>query len=120
MKTRGLAYINHGRWLVDCPACGAPVLINPPEPALCGHCRPDAFAIMFVKRPGKEVYDPIPDQERRTEAKRLSSFKYELPKDWKKIFETLRNRPADKMNWLPGETLKDLKAENARHGISEK
>src|SRR5512146_2607578 len=64
MNTRGIAYINHGRWLVDCPGCGSPVLIKPPEPAACGHCHPELFAVMFVKRRG-EIYDPVPDHERR-------------------------------------------------------
>lgn len=31
------AYVNHGRWVVDCP-CGGAELVTPGEDMLCGSC----------------------------------------------------------------------------------
>lgn len=125
MKTRGIAYVNHGRWLVDCPECGSPILLKPEnETAICPVCNPGVMATTFQRRQlrsGAEVFDLIPDHERRQdETAKARPFKVVIPKDWKKIFEMLRKRHVSFMNWLPGETLDDLKAENILHGLKEK
>ncbi len=124
MKTRGIAYVNHGRWLVDCPECGAPVPFDPKDgAAVCGVCFPGITAMAFAKRMdkyGRELYVPVPDTEKREEAmKKAKSFKPVMPDDWKSLYEELRKRHISKMNWLPGETLNDLRAENILHGLEK-
>lgn len=121
-KTRGLAYVNHSRWLVDCPACGAAIRIDPAQGdrAICGNCNPGLFAIRFVRRvvDGEESFYPVPDERKRAETARTSTpFAFVLPPDWEEIFRILRLRPVANMNWLPGETLQHLIAENIQHGL---
>lgn len=33
MPTEALAYVNHGRWICDCPACKTGWLVNPATPS---------------------------------------------------------------------------------------
>ena len=123
MNTRGIAYINHGRWLVDCPDCGSAILFSPKDGnrIVCGHCNPEVFAIMFVKRGGREIYDAVPDHERRARTRaNAKAFTCILPDNWGELFETLRVRHVSNMNWLPGETLNDLRAENIQHDLLSK
>lgn len=40
-----------------------------------------------------------------------------FPDNWREIVEVLRPRPVENMNWMPGETLEDLRAENFAHGV---
>lgn len=125
MNTRGLAYVNHGRWIVDCPECGSPIRFEPKDGTLvyCGVCNPGIMATAFARRTdryGRELFDRVPDHEKREEARRNAKpFKVTVPRNWQKIFETLRKRHVSFMNWLPGETLADLIAENVRHGLEK-
>lgn len=85
-----LAYVNHGRWVADCPSpgCGGAMLVLKGGEFLCGTC--------FNAAIGGE-YRPI-----------------EWPAEAAQIEALLIGRPlAVHMNWNPGETLAQLEAENA-------
>lgn len=84
-----VAYVNHGRWVADCPTpgCGGAMLVLKGGEFLCGTC--------FNAEIGGE-YRPI-----------------EWPADPDAIERLLVGRPlAVQMNWTPGETLEVLAAEN--------
>ena len=84
------AYVNHGRWVADCPACNGGVLGPNPQdggtaPCLdCGHLYTIAY-----------------------------------PQEWRAIQALLVRRPRmENRNWRPGETCALLRAENLEHGVA--
>jgi hypothetical protein len=132
-KTRGIAYFNHGRWLADCPVCGSPIGVSPEKAdlAVCPICSPGLFASKQVEVPlsdedklleptATKAFRTIPDGEARRAVFELARKHHILfPDDWKKIEDMLRMRETRFMNWLPGETLDMLKAENIEHQVME-
>ena len=47
-----------------------------------------------------------------------SAYAYRLPDDWRKIELAVGARPQENKNWIQGETLEDLMAENKKNGVS--
>lgn len=83
------AEINHGRWIARCQ-CGGAECVDPDWPFLvCCSCGAGPQNIRF-------------------------------PRDRKQIESELLKRPdRTTRNWRPGETLADLRQENAEHGITQ-
>lgn len=81
-------YVNHGRWVVDCPFCRAGQFASRSDHRFyCAECQNAAIGGVFVKT----VW----------------------PKDAAKIEEALLERPnLLNQNWVPGETVKQLHAEH--------
>ena len=92
---KAVAYVNHGRWVADCPdRCGGAMLLDPNLPYMCGEC----FNIIIG---GKW---------------RLIQW----PTDRLEIEMVLDKRPFSiNRNWWPVETVDDLKRENRDHGVEE-
>ncbi len=88
-----VAYVNHGRWVADCPSgCGGAMLLDVDMPFMCGEC--------FNAELG--------GQWRRVE----------WPNDRLKIEFYLERRVlAHTANWRPQETIEMLKAENEQRGL---
>lgn len=99
-ETRGIvsAYINHGRWIVDCPArCGSAMVVSETDPrflcVVCGNPENDAW------------------------------YGVAFPADKADIEAELLKRPARdgfqaaSRNWSPTETVADLRRENAEHAL---
>lgn len=87
-----LAYVNHGRWVADCPTdfCGGAVPLLPGHPFLCGNClnAECGFRYRLVEWPAERGH----------------------------IEEILSERLLpETANWRPGEPTERLKAENAAH-----
>jgi hypothetical protein len=86
------AYVNHGRWVVECPVCGGgervPTAEGSPTTILCQ-----------VPACGTELGVIFPEKRAQIESVLL-------------LRENLVNR-----NWSPGETVADLEAENVEHGV---
>jgi hypothetical protein len=89
------AYINEGRWIADCPTgCGGSMLVTPVDPNyFCTECGHGWFPIEFPSIRNRRYLEAV-----------------------------LMKRPLDggvpkNRNWLPHETLDDLKAQNAARGI---
>lgn len=81
------ARVNTGRWLVDC-ACEAGALAEPEWPEVrCFHCG----AVMVP------IFPPKADIEA--------------------LERLLVRRPLANRHWRPGETLAEVEADNARHGL---
>lgn len=99
------AYYNYGRWVVDCPSpdCRGALRVtdNPMVVSIWMTCDCQDESVCD--------HQQIPCGV---------SFEVFLPEDRQEI-ETitgLRPRRANR-NWKPGETVRDLKAENLRHGV---
>ena len=80
------AYVNHGRWVMDCPTpyCNEAHHARPLELVTCGGCT--------------RAYTPV------------------FPADAALIDAALSRRVVvETRNWLPGETVQQLESENAEH-----
>lgn len=80
------------QWVVECPWCAGAIVVNPGSWYLCVEC-------LNADNSGKvaRIIDP-PD---RTEVERLLNLR-----------PNFQNR-----NWLTGETVENIRAENIAHGI---
>jgi len=86
------AEINHGRWIVRCPACSGAEEADPGEPIFyCLSCGND-------ENGGHVMQVVFPDDRAAIEA-------------------ALLRREMGNRNWAPGESLSDLEMENAEHGL---
>ncbi len=89
------AYVNHSRWVCDCPNCNSGILIKDFGEReryfrvfTCGNC------------------------------KIMTSFI--MPDNVGKIESVLLSRPIDtNRNWLPGESIEKLWQENYLHGVTQ-
>jgi hypothetical protein len=83
LDTSAVAYVNHGRWVVDCPTpyCNEAHLAGP---VTCDGCS--------------------------------QTYSSRFPADAALIDAVLSRRVVvETRNWLPGETVQDLEAENEAH-----
>jgi hypothetical protein len=80
-----------GRWIARCPTCSGAEYVDPGDPVfICLSC--------FNSEHGNKLLS-VRFPERRQE-----------------IEAALEPRPAQNRNWLPGETVEDILAENSKHG----
>lgn len=86
-STALVAYVSDGRWVADCPSCNAGIAIHP-EWHVAG-----CF----------ECY---------TQYQRIT-----VPGQWQDVEVALQPRPLRNQNWLPHETVSDLRIENAARGV---
>lgn len=118
------AYLNHGRWIVDCPKCGklGSTLAEPnPNIAhysaingkfICPNCYP---GMVVIKSRG--VISVRFNEDARAAAKKHAEGRQEIydvvfPKERKEIEGIVSLRRLDQQNWQPGETVEFLKEEN--------
>lgn len=93
-----VAYVNHGRWIAECPDCAGAQLVSELERRFwCLNCGNAAvnFAWRHVRMPQKRT-----------------AIEAELV-----IRPAARSERAITRNWLPGETVEDLQRENVEHGV---
>lgn len=128
------SYMNHGRWLVDCPKCGNASEINRQTKTLiCLHCDPGIQAMAFqeVDTPVQgKILRQIPDIMAR-EAARQKATQYDIvfPKEAEEIEKAITGKHQYWQNWYPdrkeiralhptasafGQTVAQLKAEVTR------
>jgi len=85
-------YANEGRWVVDCPDCSGAQLACRTDPRfMCVYCGNASVG-------GK--WRPV-----------------SWPRSADLIEIELSARPVEHQHWLPGDTLRQLRAENAAHGL---
>lgn len=88
-----IAYVNHGRWVADCPSgCGGAMLLDPELPFMCGEC----FNAELHGR-----WRLVDWPANRTEIE-----------SWLEL-----RKLAHTANWSLGETIEQLREENRIHGI---
>ena len=85
--TIAVAYVNHGRWVADCPECNGAEIIAQGQTMLCGSC-------------GAEHQVDFPDKPTR-----------------EGIVAALTVRKPSNQNWYPHEQVTELVAQNIDHGI---
>lgn len=113
------AYLNWGRWLIDCPTCKTALLAR--EHTICLVCFPhiEAKALRDV---GGGLLRPVDDveliEQAREQARKAGAVLEPVyPAERNAIEAILRVRPdRSNFNWLPGETLDDLRLQNIQHG----
>jgi hypothetical protein len=88
------AFINHGNWMATCDDCPAPstLFAEPGLPFFCTNCQ-------NVMNGGQARPVEFPENRNEIEAVLLA-----------------RDFPQNR-NWLPGETIEELKTENRAHGV---
>lgn len=93
------AFVNHGRWVVNCPSerCHAAIRLLDGETVACD-CTDDAVCD-HMGRCDQPIAPILPRHATRIEA------------------VLLRRPQRDTRNWLPGETVAHLQAENLEHGV---
>ncbi len=109
-----LAYVNHGRWVAECATPGCPGAER----------KWPGFAVKETT-----VVDPLTGN-RFTRLFGISAdgwlhcancgqlSRVQFPSEADQIEEVLSMRPVpETRNWMPGETLADLTAENEAHGV---
>jgi hypothetical protein len=86
--------VGPGRWVVRCPFCSSAQLADPDRTTrfLCVDCLNEAVGRQWVV--------------------------VKWPTDVARIEEALEPRPEENQSWEPGESVKDLLADNALHGIA--
>lgn len=88
------ARVNRGRWLVSCDRCSSAELVWMLDTLfMCQNC---------------------------WNSKHFGAWRrVEIPDDTETIERLLLSRPRENQNWEPGETVEELRAENAAHGFCE-
>ena len=117
------AYLNYGRWLVDCPKHGkhgaTEITVETTE-FIPPCCYPGIIAQFVGVVKGKIT--TLKDESARATARRLATEKDEVyqvvfPEELTQILDVTLVRPIENQNWQPGETVEFLQAENAEHGM---
>jgi len=85
-----VAYVNHGRWVVDCPDCGNGMYVHPDHLVWCCNCGNRSAGGM----------------QRRVQ----------WPAELERIEQVLLLRPTANRHWYPHETVADLVAESIANG----
>ena len=99
-KKQVYAYLNHGRWIADCPlqhekqACiGAECVTEDDKVFYCLSCGNAEIGGDFIK----VKFPPASDRD--------------------KFEQSLALRPESLRNWIPGETPRKIEKDNIKHGI---
>lgn len=121
-----ITYYNRGRWIATCPVCREALEVKRGQSTfICTVCFPALRAMGYTQhtdKRGKVILRPCPDVDARAAAKAKAEqagrvYRLIFPGDAKDMEKVMRKRPLDKRNWIPGETLQDLKAQNMAHGL---
>lgn len=94
-----IAYINHGRWVADCPGwCGNALVVSQADPYfICSECG-------SVENGGRWYLVVFPDEKNEIEEALLRRPERDGFRAWSR-------------NWHPGESVERLKFENADMGV---
>lgn len=88
------AYVNHGRWIAECPDCANAQLACPDDQRfMCNNCANAMNGGLW-----RRVI---------------------WPKNRAQLEAVLKLRPPENQHWTPGETVADLKAENKANGVGK-
>lgn len=89
-----VAFVNEGRWIVECPFCHSAQVGSPDDPRFLCVCANDPVLGAYLQ------------------------VEYPAPADRARIEDALSARTwVGNVNWLPEETANDLVAENIEQGV---
>lgn len=140
------AYMNHGRWLADCPKCMNASRVKPGRKKfICLACHPKIIATAYVEArshsgpgAGRRILRPVADHDLRADAMRDAqdageAYNLIFPREVKEIERILIPvRDVRGKCWYPdrdeiralhptasafGQSLADLREEVSRYGI---
>jgi hypothetical protein len=123
------AYLNFGRWIVDCPKCGkvGATLAEPDlkiaqysanKTFICPKCYPGMVAYSGKNANGSLKFNTsLQSLARKKAEKNNDVYKVVFPTNKKEIETVLSGRNLENKNWIPGETIEFLKKENKEHGV---
>ncbi|MHA2062934.1 MAG: hypothetical protein ACXABY_00990 [Candidatus Thorarchaeota archaeon] len=94
------AYLNHGRWIADCP------LMHEGQPCMGAECVTEDDPVFFCLSCGNQHVGGD-----------FIKVVFPKKKDRDKVELSLAERPESLRNWIPGETPKKIAKENRKHGI---
>lgn len=93
-----IAYLSHGRWVIDCPVCNLGWIVQIETPFAIYDANHKPFASCM-----KCGWKPTAVQ---------------FPAEYSEIQRLMSLRPKDiNRNWRPPETIADLRIENAANGV---
>jgi hypothetical protein len=116
------AYMNHGRWLVDCPkhgTAGAMEVTEHDTEYIAPCCYPKIIATFIGKF--KEQAAIMPDRSARATARNMAkqadeTYTIVFPEKLAEIKAIMDARPIANRHWT-NETIAALKKENKAHGV---
>ena len=94
--------INHGRWIIECPCCPSAAL------ARCGSLLGDDGQDRFL----------CSECNNAAAGGRYFEVAWPARKTTIRALKLLAKRPNENRNWLPGEPVEMLEAENVEHGLA--
>lgn len=96
---KSIPYMNHGRWVVECPSlvCGGAERVLPWQALVVCVCRDRDFC-----------QHPSPCG---------TIIQLDWPADWQQIQTVMADRSIINRNWVPGETVEQLRGENMAYGL---
>ncbi|PKO02093.1 MAG: hypothetical protein CVU43_09750 [Chloroflexi bacterium HGW-Chloroflexi-5] len=125
-----LAYLNHGRWIVDCPKCGkvGATLAEPNHLVahysaenglfICHKCYPGMIVRSGVNANGSLKFNATMRAVARQKAEKNGEiYRVIFPENRKEIELAVAKRAPDNQNWEPGETIEFLLEENQAYGV---
>lgn len=117
------AYLNYGRWLVRCPKHGKNGLLEV-TPQTKDYIAPCCFPGIVASFPSviKGRVMQLPDVSARATARKLAQqageiYSIEFPENMQEILDIVKLRPIQNQNWIMGETIDQLQADNVANGI---
>lgn len=110
------AFLNHGRWLVQCPKHGILGAMPAEDEYICPVCHPKSIAKFLVLKSGQ--LQSVNDRSARRTAYLEAQAKGEIytvtfPKQKESIEKELSKLPEDKKHWN-GESMQTLKENTKR------
>lgn len=119
-----IAYMNHGRWVADCPlGCGCALALSTDMTVF--DCRVRRSVSEELRRLGvsdagiAEAIRARGSDEIVTHDCGAQGAAIIWPADPTAVERVLRNRGALNRNWFPHETVEALRAENITHGVRD-
>lgn len=117
------AYLNHGRWLVDCPKHGknGTLEVSPTTTEYVAPCCYPGVIATFMGVVNKQM-QIVPDVSARSTAYRRAReageiYEVVFPEDMQEIMSVVSERPIPNQNWVQEETVEILQAENEENGV---
>ena len=117
------AYLNHGRWLVDCPKHGrnGTLEVQVTDTEYIAPCRYPGTIAQFtgmVKNRVQNVADISARATARARARKDGEV-YEIvfPENMNEIMDALRGQPVTMQNWVPGDSIEFLLSDEPKSEV---
>ena len=100
------AFVNHGRWIANCPNCKGAEIVHEGAPFICY----SEYMQLLGRDP--DIIAREMERARRNQA----IFEVEFPKNKSEIDDVLNRRKEENRNWT-NESIDELRKENIDNGV---